>query len=369
MVCELIVSPSGYAFGWYHEKVYIVVGMGCLVLSILLVPEFKKNWKLYALCGLYGLVCYYFQHSALMLRIALALLAGRRQKRDQVIRFFFYGTLLIVVYAAVMSLLGLHNTVVMTAQFRREEETRLCLGFYHPNSLSFFVYRIYILGCFLLDRELKWKKICFVLLTVFCGTLIFMTFSKMGILALTLTIFMCVLKWLLPDKIAEKVLFGISIASTAVQIVMVLVFTFLPVPKPDNVEQETLWDHLNSLTTGRIRGAMEVLEQNRFNLFGIKIVEPLTEMGFANATIQQGFVFFILYSALFIILCIKAYKYRDKAAQVVFAGSAAYSMGESYLAYFNKNPLWLMLIGYENLIEEKSGQASEEKRINEKDKD
>ena len=369
MVCELIVSPSGYAFGWYHEKVYIVVGMGCLALSILLVPEFKKNWKLYVLCGGYGLVCYYFQHSALMLRIALALLAGRRQKRDQVIRFFFYGTLLIVVYAAVMSLLGLHNTVVMTAQFRREEETRLCLGFYHPNSLSFFVYRIFILGCFLLDRERKWKKTCFVLLTVFCGILIFMTFSKMGILALTLTIFMCVLKWLLPDKIAEKVLFGVSIASAAVQIVMVLVFTFIPVPKPDNVEQETLWDHLNSLTTGRIRGAMEVLEQNRFNLFGIKIVEPLTEMGFANSTIQQGFVFFILYSALFIILCIKAYKYRDKAAQVVFAGSAAYSMGESYLAYFNKNPLWLMLIGYENQIEEKSGQKSEEKRTNEKDKD
>ncbi len=249
MVCELIVLPSGYAFGWYHEKVYIVVGMGCLALSILLVPEFKKNWKLYVLCGGYGLVCYYFQHSALMLRIALALLAGRRQKRDQVIRFFFYGTLLIVVYAAVMSLLGLHNTVVMTAQFRREEETRLCLGFYHPNSLSFFVYRIFILGCFLLDRERKWKKTCFVLLTVFCGILIFMTFSKMGILALTLTIFMCVLKWLLPDKIAEKVLFGISIASAAVQIVMVLVFTFIPVPKPDNVEQETLWDHLNSLTT------------------------------------------------------------------------------------------------------------------------
>ncbi len=369
MVCELIVSPSGYAFGWYHEKVYIVVGMGCLALSILLVPEFKKNWKLYVLCGGYGLVCYYFQHSALMLRIALALLAGRRQKRDQVIRFFFYGTLLIVVYAAVMSLLGLHNTVVMTAQFRREEETRLCLGFYHPNSLSFFVYRIFILGCFLLDRERKWKKTCFVLLTVFCGILIFMTLSKMGILALTLTIFMCVLKWLLPDKIAEKVLFGISIASAAVQIVMVLVFTFIPVPKPDNVEQETLWDHLNSLTTGRIRGAMEVLEQNRFNLFGKKIVEPLTEMGFANATVQQGFVFFILYSVLFIILCIKAYKYRDKAAQVVFTGSAAYSMGESYLAYFNKNPLWLMLIGYENLIEEKSGQESEEKRTNEKDKD
>ena len=74
-----------------------------------------------------------------------------------------------------------------------------------------------------------------------------------------------------------------------------------------------------------------------------------------------NFVFFVLYSALFIILCIKAYKYRGKSAQIVFAGSAAYSMGESYLAYFNKNPLWFMLIGYENLIEEKNGEDPEQK--------
>ncbi len=361
MVCELIVSPSGYAFGWYHEKVYIVVGMVCLALSILCVPEFRKNWKLYVLCGAYGLVCYYFQHSALVLRIALALLAGRRQKREHVVRFFFYGTLFIVVYAAVLSMLGLHNTVSMTDYFRSEEETRLCLGFFHPNSLSFFVYRVYILGCFLLDREFKWKTVCFCLLTVFCGTLIVMSASKMGIAALLLTVFMCAVKRFLPDKIAGMVLFVISIASAATQMLLVIVYMLVTVPQPNFGEQKNLWDLLDNITTGRLWGAAEVLQQNRFNLFGIKIVETLTEMGFANAVIQQGFVFFLLYSVLFIILCIKAYKYRGEAAQVVFAESAAYSMGESYLAYFNKNPLWLMLIGYENLIEEKNGEDPEQK--------
>lgn len=361
MLCELIVSPSGYAFGWYHEKVYIVVGMACLTLSILCVPEFKKKWKLYILCGAYGLICYYFQHSALILRIALALLAGRRQKRDHVVRLFFYGSLLIVIYAAVLSLLGLHNTVTMTGQFRSVEETRLCLGFFHPNSLSFFVYRVYILGCFLLDRDFKGKTVCFWLLTVFCGILIALSNSKMGIAAFLLTTFMCVVKKIIPDRISEIVLFIISIASAVVQMLVVILFMLIHVPKPNIGEQENLWDFLNNATTGRLWGAAEVLQQNRFNLFGIKLVETLTEMGFANAVIQQGFVFFLLYSVFFIILCIKAYKYREKAAQMVFAGSAAYSMGESYLAYFNKNPLWLMLIGYELLIEEKSEEDTEQK--------
>ena len=372
MVCELIVTPSGYAFGWYHEKVYIVVGMVCLALSILGVPEFKKNWKLYVLCGGYGLICYYFQHSALILRIALALLAGRHQKREQVVRFFFYGTLLIVVYAAVLSLLGLHNTVSMTDRFRSIEETRLCLGFYHPNSLSFFVYRVFVLGCFLLDRDSKWKTLCFWLLTVFCGTLIVLSGSKMGVAAVVMMVFTCAIKRFLPDGIAGKVLLAISIISATVQMILVIVFMLIPIPKPNIGEQENLWDFLNNVTTGRLWGAAEVLQQNRFNLFGIKIVETLTEMGFANANIQQGFVFFVLYSAMFIIICIKAYKYRDKAAQVVFSGSAAYSMGESYLAYFNKNPLWLMLIGYENLIEdieEKSGEKIEGNKKDEEDKD
>lgn len=369
MVCELIVTPSGYAFGWYHEKVYIVVGMVCLALSILCVPEFKKNWKLYVLCGGYGLICYYFQHSALILRIALALLAGRHQKREQVVRFFFYGTLLIVVYAAVLSLLGLHNTVSMTDHFRSVEETRLCLGFYHPNSLSFFVYRVFILGCFLLDRDFKWKTVCFWMLTVFCGVFIIMSASKMGIAALLMTLFMYAAKRFFPDKISGMVLFIISIATAAVQMIVVIVFMLVPIPQPNFGEQKNLWDLLDNLTTGRLWGAASVLQQNRLNLFGIKIVETLTEMGFANASIQQGFVFFILYSALFIILCIKAYKYRDKSAQIVFSGSAAYSMGESYLAYFNKNPLWLMLIGYENLIEEKNGEKIEGNKKDEEDKD
>ncbi len=368
MVCELIVTPSGYAFGWYHEKVYIVVGMVCLALSILCVPEFKKNWKLYCICGAYGLACYHFQNSALILRIALAILAGRRQKREHVVRFFFYGTLLIVVYTAVLSLLGLHNTVTMTDNFRSDEETRLCLGFYHPNSLSFFTYRVFILGCFLLDRDFKWKTLCFWLLTIFCGTLIVMSVSKMGIAALLLTLFMCAIKRFFPDKISGMVLFIISVATAAVQMIMVLIFMLLPIPQPNFGEQKNLWDLLNKVTTGRLWGAAEVLQQNRFNLFGIKIVEPLTEMGFANTNIQQGFVFFVLYSALFMILCIKANKYRDKSAQAVFAGSAAYSMGESYLAYFNKNPLWLMLIGYENLIEEKVDERYKERK-DEKDKD
>ncbi|MCR5748189.1 MAG: hypothetical protein K6G03_10825, partial [Lachnospiraceae bacterium] len=349
------------AFGWYHEKVYIVTGMICLALSILCVPEFKKNWKLYVLCGTYGLVCYYFQHSALVLRIALALLAGRRQKREHVVWFFFYGTLFIVVYSAVMSLLGLHNTVAMTDRFRSVEETRLCLGFYHPNSLSFFVYRVFILGSFLLNRDIKWKTVCFCILTVFCGTLIVLSDSKMGIAALLMTVVMCAIKRFLPDKIAGIVLFILSIASAAVQMILVIVFMLVKIPQPNIGEQENLWDILDSITTGRLWGAADVLQQNRFNLFGIKLVETLTEMGFANAVIQQGFVFFVLYSALFIILCIKAYKYRGKSAQIVFAGSAAYSMGESYLAYFNKNPLWFMLIGYENLIEEKNGEDPEQK--------
>ena len=367
MVCELIVSPSGYAFGWYHEKVYIVVGMVCLSLSILMVPEFKKNWKLYVLCGAYGLICYYFQHSALILRIALALLAGRRQKREHVVRFFFYGTMLIVVYTAVMSMLGLHNTVVMTGYFRSVEETRLCLGFFHPNSLSFFVYRVFILGCFLLDRDFRGKTVCFWVLTIFCGTLIVMSASKMGIAALLMTLLVCSVKKFLPEKYSGLVLIVISIASAAVQMLLVLVFMLVKVPQPNFGEQKNLWDFLDNMTTGRLWGAAEVIQQNRFNLFGIRLVETLTEMGFANASIQQGFVFFLLYSVLFIILCIKAYKYRDKAPQVVFAGSAAYSMGESYLAYFNKNPLWLMLIGYELRIEEIQNKEiqNEEKTIKE----
>ena len=92
LVCELIVSPSGFLIGGYHEPWIIVAGMVCFSLSLLCSMDLKRDWKVFIPLFAYAMLCYHVQHSALILRICLILLAGREQDRKAVIRFFFFGT-------------------------------------------------------------------------------------------------------------------------------------------------------------------------------------------------------------------------------------------------------------------------------------
>ena len=83
ILCELYVMPSGYAFGWYHEKTFIAVGMACFCVSIIFSMNLKKDFLIFALLAAYGAICYRYQGTALVLRIILALLAGRDKSRDR----------------------------------------------------------------------------------------------------------------------------------------------------------------------------------------------------------------------------------------------------------------------------------------------
>ena len=138
MLCELVVSPSGYVFGGYHEPRIIVGGMVCFSLSILCSMELKRDWWRFALLGAYGLACYYFQHSALVLRLVLVLLAGRTQDRKKAVQLFFWGTLGIIVLAFLLALFGIHNAMQSTEWYRHGGETWFNRVVLHPNGFSLF---------------------------------------------------------------------------------------------------------------------------------------------------------------------------------------------------------------------------------------
>lgn len=345
ILCELIVSVSGYAFGGYHEPMIIILGMLFFSLSICTHLELKKNWMLYLICAVVGLGYYYMQSSALILRILLILLAGRERKADPVIKFFFWGTLVIIIYTAVLAVLGLHNTVSLTRHFRHEEETRYCFGFYHPNGFAFFLFRTLVLGLYTYGKQLKlWMM---ALIASASMILFWMAASKMGMAAA-----FCVIAafWLVryfkTDR-AKRNFYVLGNVLMALEILFITVSMVCFVPSAEyDLTGEGLWQIFNELTTGRLFFIHKVFLNYPIPLWGYKGFMEATEVGFVNALYNQGIVFLLAYLTALFYLFYRMYRKKDMPAQVLILGFTMYAMSEAFLPYFNKNGVWMLFLGW-----------------------
>ncbi len=356
ILCELIVSVSGYAFGGYHEPMIIILGMLFFSLSICMHLELKKNWLLYLICAVVGLGYYYVQSSALILRILLILLAGREQKAEPVIKFFFWGTLVIMIYTSVLAGLGLHNTVSLTRHFRHEEETRYCFGFYHPNGFAFFLFRTLVLGLYTYGRQLKlWMM---AVAAVVMMILFRMAGSKMGVTAAVCVIVAFWLVRFLKTVQAQKRFFilGNSLMALEILFIMISMVCFLPSAETD-LTGVGFWQVLNELTTGRLFFIHKTYLAYPIPLWGYQGFMEATEVGFVNALYNQGLIFLLVYFVALFYLFYRMYQKKDMPALVLILGFTLYAMAEAFLPYFNKNGIWMLFIGW-SLYQAGSEQAA-----------
>lgn len=345
ILCELIVSVSGYAFGGYHEPVIIVLGMLFFCLSICSHLELKKNWKLYLICAALGLLYYYLHSSALILRILLILLAGRKQKAGQVIKVFFWGTLVIMIYTAVLSLLGLHNTVSLTQHFRHEEETRYCFGFYHPNGFAFFLFRTLVLGLYTYGGGIKLWMMAAV--AAVSGVFFWMAGSKMGLAAaFCVIVAFWIVRYFRTDRAKTNFyILGSVLMALEVLFIMGSMIWFAPSAEHE-LTGEGLWQVFNELTTGRLYFIHKTFVNYPIPLWGYKGFMEATEVGFVNALYNQGLIFLLVYLAALFYLFYKMYQKKDMPALVLILGFTLYALSEAFLPYFNKNGIWMLFIGW-----------------------
>ena len=309
--------------------------------SILFSMDMKKDWGIFLCLGAYGFACYYFQSSALVLRIILILLAGRKEDPLKTAKIFFYGTALIMLYTGILSALGLHNTLYLTQVFRHEEETRWCFGFFHPNGFSLFLVKEYLLAVYIYGKNRN--RLLLIVMTAICPVLLILAGSKMGIVC-----FICVAAAsfiALIFKNIDKLLFILGTAAMALQTVFIYLLGVIPLPEIHNGEVENLWDLLNEITTGRLEHARSAFLYNRLTLFGVGHAEDVTEMGSVNMIFNQGVFFAAVYIVSLFTIYYRMYKKQETFSMILILGTTFYSLSESFNAYFNKNPLWICFIG------------------------
>ena len=90
LVCELLVSPSGFASGGFMNQALIFIGIALMFFAAVAELDIKKDLLLYAAVFAFSGVFLLLTSSALMLRLGLVLLAGRREDAGKVMKL--YGT-------------------------------------------------------------------------------------------------------------------------------------------------------------------------------------------------------------------------------------------------------------------------------------
>lgn len=346
IICELVVSFSGYLGGGYHESVIILFGMAFFAIKILMTMNLKKDWPVFLVAGAYGLVCFKFQGSALVLRLILIILAGRDQDAKKVAKIFFYGTLITMCMAAVLSAFGIYGTVTITDRFKRyDDEVRYAFGFLHPNSFAFFVLRTTMFGVYAYYEKLRWW-----MLVIIGALYVGLVSLAESTIAMGVGVFMIILligAKVLKHKLYHALIYYIGVIGMLTEIGFSYVAMVCFDPKfGEDGYAIGFWQTINqNYVTGRFTSANLAYLGNKLTPFGMYKGPQLTEIGFVDSLYYQGVIFMVLYVALLMVIYWKMYKAGNIAGMIIIVASTLHSFAESYLVYMNKNIVLLLAIG------------------------
>ncbi len=346
MICELLVSPSGFMIGDYGERYIILAGIVCFSLSLLCSMELKRDWKSFVPLFGFALLCYYFQRSALVLRLCLILTAGRQMDRRRLARFFFFGTAATIGLGVLLSFTPMGGPLYMEEWFRHAPERRYCFGFLHPNSFALFWIRLGVLGLYLYADRLRAAG--FVLAAVLYLIPLLFANSKIAYAAYALMLILVPL--LRAAKTKEKLQRALFVAGgviIALEELVVFTLGIFPFPERNPGYVKNYWDLLNNITSGRLEHARAALQHSMPALFGLKDSEVWdgTEIGFIHSLYHEGILFMILYTLLLFWLLKRLSREKDLNGLLLLLIITLYCMAEAFLPWFNKNAVWLLLIG------------------------
>ena len=359
IICEFAVSFSGALIGGYKEPLIILAGMGLFCLTSVLAYDYKSLFTKQSVIELlvyiaviaYSLLCYNYQHSALILRISLILISSRilnnrvnRNIVNTVLKIFFFGTGIILVLFAFLSAFGIHGSFSTTQNFRHTAETRYCFGFFHPNGFSMFYLKFILLGLYLYSNKLKvWLL---VLLSIVFSIPLFLSDSKMVLLCYLFACCMTIIIKLAKDKDISKFLFLLSIVFISLIIGVVdatalIHQNFISLGNP-----HTLWDYMNDITSGRLYSMSKSFHSYDVNFLGYGNTLVTTENGYVNAMFSEGMIFVCIFIFASIWLLYRMYKEKNNIGIIVVTAVIISLFSESFMAYFNKNIVWMILMGY-----------------------
>lgn len=351
LICELLVSPSGFASGGFMNQTLIFAGIVFFLYAAIVDMDLKKDIPLYAAVFAFSGIFLLFTRSALMLRLGLVLLAGKREDAGKVMKLYFYGTAALTLYILIRAVLGFGGDIYISDYFRHSEERRFMFGYLHPNAFSFFWFRLFIMWVYLYG--LKIKRVFLALGAVIFVIPFILSSSKMGIAIFVYILAGVIFLRLDKNEKHRKLYHRFQQFIAAAVILFIISFLFIPYPENNMGKVENAWDAVNEITTGRFEFARDALKENEIKLFGNRSVTEATEVGYVNSLIREGVIFMIIYILAVFIRWDGSVKKNEHETSLLITGFMLYSVAEAFIPYFNKNGVFIAMLGESGKYEEK----------------
>jgi NADH:ubiquinone oxidoreductase subunit 6 (subunit J) len=139
----------------------------------------------------------------------------------------------------------------------------------------------------------------------------------------------------------------------AAVILFIISFLFIPYPENNMGKVENAWDAVNEITTGRFEAARDALKENEIKLLGNRDVTEATEVGYVNSLLREGVIFMFIYILAAFISWDRAVKRKEHQTSLLITGFMLYSVAEAFIPYFNKNGVFIAMLGESEKNEEK----------------
>ena len=219
----MILEKSEISFG-YESYVFRVTFLLTLV-AMALVKRDKKEWLLLVILIGFTFVCYRLSGKNDLLRVVVFLAAARDIDLKKAMKYSFFVSLSGFCIIALLSIVGILGEVVRVADYGRgiADETRLVLGFGHPNTLFGCVYVLVLMWLWIYGEKASLLMHGLVIAISFFFAVF--TRSRTAIIVMAMTLVLGLVIRLFPKLKDINVVYLLEVIVTPVICILLAVWT------------------------------------------------------------------------------------------------------------------------------------------------
>lgn len=348
----MIVEKSEIHIG-FESYVFRLTFFLTLV-AVALIKRDKKEWIVVAALVIFTAVCYKLSGKNDLLRIAVFIMAARDIDLKKAMKYSFFLCLCGFSAIALLSVFGILGDEVLVADYGRgiANESRLVLGFGHPNTLIGCIFVLVLMWLWIYGEK---AKICYHLVVVAISFLFAIyTRSRTAMVVLAMVLFLGLLLRLFPklrDVKAIYILTGLVTPFVCIFIAVLAagmsqhIYVGGGFNTPDNIWriEEILNYRISSIYYEAVdRGAILC----NWKLFAGRSADGYFDMGWVRLFYWYGIIPTALIAVAIILLIYICYKKRNPWTLLIILSVSVYTIIEAtFVSRYIGRAFYLMIAG------------------------
>ncbi len=350
----MIVEKSEIPFG-YESYVFRATFLLTLV-SMALLKRDKKEWAVLAALVAFTFLCYEISGKNDLLRVVVFMMAARDIDLKKAMKYSFFVSLAGFAVIAFLAITGMLGDVVLVTDYGRGivDESRLVLGFGHPNTLFGCVYVLVLMWLWIYGK--KASILCHIVILMISSFFAVFTKSRTAIAVMTMTLVLAVILRFFPKLRDVKLLYVLEGIITPVLCMLFAVVAayFAEAIYVTHSITGPVWDFfwkIENKMNYRISNLYYEVPNHgaiisKWKLIADRSAEGYFDLGWNRLFYWYGVIPTLLIGVLIMLLIYACYKKRDMWTMLIILSLSVYTLVEAtYVTRYIGRCFFLLIAG------------------------